>query len=388
MVIVIIKTFDKSNEKGWCRMDGVFKQLPALIRASLEGDKRTVELSALSIIRKIKKENPLLASELAELISTYNAGAPLTRSMGVEPPPVDKESFMSLVNITDTSTLDETVILDNQIEESVQRFLKERELITKLVASGIKPPNSILLFGPPGVGKTLLSKYIAHCLSLPLITLDLSSAISSYLGKTGQNIKKVLDYGKSNPSVLLLDEFDAVAKRRDDPSDLGELKRIVNVLLKELEEWPIQSIVIGATNHPEFLDKAIWRRFDLKIEIPFPGEEQRFKLWKLNLKKEIVDIDDSIIKAIAKAVEQVSPSDIKQICDDVLRQVIVENADPVKLLIKKIKEFYDGDNSSFNKIMSIALKETYGVKISQAKIANLLGISASTVNHHLKSNQK
>jgi SpoVK/Ycf46/Vps4 family AAA+-type ATPase len=366
-------------------MDGVFKQLPALIRASLEGDKRTVELSTLSIIRKIKKENPHLSTELAEIIATYNAGAPLTRSMGIEPPPVDKESFMSLVNISDYSTFDESVILEDQIEKSVQRFLKERELMTKLISNGIKPPNSILFYGPPGVGKTLLSKYIAYCLSLPLITLDLSSAISSYLGKTGQNLKKVLDYGKSNPSVLLLDEFDAVAKRRDDPSDLGELKRIVNVLLKELEEWPAHSIIIGATNHPEFLDKAIWRRFDIKIEIPFPGEEQRYKLWKQNLNKEIVEIKDPILRAIAKAVKQVSPSDIKQICDHVLRQVIVENSDPVKLLIKRLKEIHDGESSSFNKVMAIALKENYGTKLSQAKIADLLGISASTVNHHLKS---
>ncbi|MBG9541429.1 ATPase AAA [Cytobacillus firmus] len=369
-------------------MDGVFKQLPALIRASFEGDKRTVELSALSIIRRIKKENPHLSSELAEIIATYNAGAPLTRSMGIEPPPVDKESFMSLVNISDSSTFDETVILDDQTEKSIKRFLKERELITKLIASGVKPPNSVLFFGPPGVGKTLISKYIAHCLSLPLITLDLSSAISSYLGKTGQNLKKVLDYGKNSPSVLLLDEFDAVAKRRDDPSDLGELKRIVNVLLKELEEWPAHSIVIGATNHPEFLDKAIWRRFDMKVEIAFPSEEQRFELWKLNLNKDIVKIENQMIRAIAKAVEQVSPSDIKQICEYVLRQVIVEDSDPVKLLITKIKEIYDGDSSSFNKIMSIALKENYGSKLSQAKIAGLLGISASTVNHHLKSTEK
>ncbi|AHD06133.1 AAA family ATPase [Paenibacillus larvae] len=369
-------------------MNAVLKQLPSLIRASLDGDKRTVELSVLSIIRKIKKENPLLSSELAEIITTYNAGAPLTRSMGIEPPPVDKDSFMSLVKISDYSTFDQTVILNEQIDKSIRRFLKERELMTKLIANGIKPPNSILFYGPPGVGKTLLTKYVAHCLSLPLITLDLSSAISSYLGKTGQNLKKILDYGKNSPSILLLDEFDAVAKRRDDPSDLGELKRIVNVLLKELEEWPAHSIIVGATNHPEFLDKAIWRRFDLKIEIPFPNEEQRFQLWKFYLNKEIVEIEDSLIRAVAKVIQQISPSDIKQICDHVLRQVIVEESDPIKSLITRLKETHSGDNSSFNKVMTTALKETYGGKLSQAKIATLLGISPSTVNHHLKKSIK
>lgn len=367
---------------------GVYNHLPALIRASLEGDRRTVELSVMSIIRKIKKENPQLSLELAEIIAAHNAGAPLTRSMGMESPPVDKDSFMSLVNISDFSSFDEKVILDEEIEKVVNRFLKERELSTILLANGVKPPNSILFHGAPGVGKTLLSRYIAHNLSLPLITLDLSSAISSYLGKTGQNLKKVLEYGKTNPSVLLLDEFDAVAKRRDDPSDLGELKRIVNVLLKELEEWPNHSIIIGATNHPEFLDKAIWRRFDLKIEIPFPNEKQRFKLWKMHLNNDLVDVKEAVLIAVAKAVEKISPSDIKQVSDYVLRQVIVEQSNPIPVLISKLKEINEGNSADFNKQMIIALKENGGEKFSQAKIADILGISASTVNHHMKSIQK
>ncbi|KXG45085.1 AAA family ATPase [Tepidibacillus infernus] len=369
-------------------MNAVYKQLPSLIRASLEGDIRTVEMSALSIIRKIKEDDPKLSMELAEIISTYSAGAPLTRSIGITPPPVDNESFMSLVNVNDSTTFDEIVVLDNHVERLIKQFLAERKQISKLIANDLKPPNSILFYGPPGVGKTLLSKFIAHSLSLPLITLDLSSAISSYLGKTGQNLKKVLDYGKNNPSVLLLDEFDAVAKRRDDPTDLGELKRIVNVLLKELEEWPTHSIIIGATNHHEFLDKAIWRRFDLKIEIPLPGEEQRFKLWKLNMNKGTIEIQDIIIKAIAKAFNHVSPSDIKQISQYVLRQTIINGSDPIKVLIEKLREVNNDDRSNFNKILIFALKEIYEGKISQAKIANLLGISVSTVNHHLKSSIK
>lgn len=365
----------------------LYNQLPALIRASLEGDKRTVELAANSIMRKLKKENPRVGEEIADIIVNYNAGAPMTRSLGVNSPPIDKDSFNSLVNISDHTLFDEEIILDSNIEERVYRFFKERELAKKLLVNGIKPPNSLLLHGAPGVGKTMLSKYIASKLSLPLITLDLSSSISSYLGKTGQNLKKVLDYGKENPSVLFLDEFDAVAKRRDDPTDLGELKRIVNVLLKELEEWPDHSIIIGATNHPEFLDSAIWRRFDLKIEIPLPNEDQRFKLWSSNFNNDLVEISDSIIKSISRAFDKISPSDIHQISEKVLRRVIVDNVNPVETLIKELKEFYDGDKGSFNKQLILALKES-NKKLSQAKIAEIMGISPSTVNHHLNSNKR
>lgn len=365
----------------------LYNQLPALIRASLEGDKRTVELAATNIMRKLKKENPRIGEEIADIIVNYNAGAPMTRSLGVDSPPVDKDSFNSLVSISEPTMFDEEIILDSNIEEGIQRFFKERELSKKLLINGIKPPNSLLLHGAPGVGKTMLSKYIASKLSLPLITLDLSSSISSYLGKTGQNLKKVLDYGKDNPSVLFLDEFDAVAKRRDDPTDLGELKRIVNVLLKELEEWPNHSIIIGATNHPEFLDSAIWRRFDLKIEIPLPKEDQRYKLWSSNFNNEIVQISEPIIKAISMAVDKISPSDINQISEKVLRRVIVDDVNPVETLIKELKDFYDGDMGNFNKQMILVLKES-NKKLSQAKIAEIMGISPSTVNHHLNSNKK
>ncbi|MBD8026462.1 AAA family ATPase [Ureibacillus sp. Re31] len=336
-------------------------------------------------MRKIKKESPNISEELAEIIANYNAGASLTRSLGVNSPPIDKDSFNSLVNIQDPALFDETIILDNEVEEIIKRFFKEREMAPKLLSNGIKPPNSLLLYGPPGVGKTMLAKYVSANLTLPLITLDLSSAISSYLGKTGQNLKKVLDYGKESPSVLLLDEFDAVAKRRDDPTDLGELKRIVNVLLKELEEWPNHSIIIAATNHPEFLDSAIWRRFDLKIEMPFPSEEQRYKLWNMRFNNEIVAIQESVLRGVAKSVEKVTPSDIKQISDKVLRQIIIDEIEPVSALINNLKDFVSGDHKgNFNKQMALALKQINN-KISQAKIADILGISTSTVNHHLKS---
>jgi len=362
----------------------LYNQLPALIRASLNGDKRTVELAANSILRKLKKENPKIGEEIADIIANYNAGAPVTRSMGVNAPPLDKDSFNSLVNITDYTLFDKEIILDSEVENKVQRFLKERELANKLIVNGIKPPNSLILSGSPGVGKTLLSNYIAAKLCLPLVTIDLSASISSYLGKTGQNLKKVLDYGKENPAVLFLDEFDAIAKRRDDPTDLGELKRIVNVLLKELEEWPNHSVIIGATNHPEFLDRAIWRRFDLKIEIPLPNENQRFELWSSKFNNDFSKVSESFLQAISVAIEEISPSDINQIGEKVLRQIIVDNVNPIKTIIQELKEFYKGDRAGFNKHMILALKDS-DKTLSQAKIAKILGISPSTVNHHLSS---
>ncbi|MFP3718561.1 AAA family ATPase [Bacillus safensis] len=366
-------------------MDNILKNIPGLIRASLDGDKRSVELTAISLIRKIKKEHPKISQEIAEIITTYSAGASLTRSMGVTPPPADNDSFLSLVKVEEIKDLSDKLILEQETDEMIQRFVRERAVSQKLLSMGIKPPNSIILYGQPGVGKTLISKYLAKELMLPLITLDLSATISSYLGKTGQNLKKVLEYAKMSPCILLLDEFDAVAKRRDDPSDLGELKRIVNVLLKELEEWPSNSVLVAATNFPDYLDKAIWRRFDLKIEVPLPGSESRKRLWKEFLNESNTpSLTPDLLDLISTTVNQISPSDIKQICEKVVRRTVVDNGDPNLCLIQELRRRFDGNAGEFNKVMSQKLKEIYGRKISQAKIAELLGISTSTVNHHLK----
>ncbi|MBU9710506.1 ATP-binding protein [Evansella tamaricis] len=367
----------------------VLNAIPGLIRDSLLGDKRSVELAAHMIIRKIKKNYPNISNEIAEILTTYSAGAPLTRSMGVTPPPTDNESFLSLAKVEKIDSYDENLILDNDIFEVIRRFTRERENAKKLISMGISPPNSILLYGPPGVGKTMIAKYLSHGLGKPLITLDLSATISSYLGKTGQNLKRVLDYAKSSQSILLLDEFDAVAKKRDDPSDLGELKRIVNVLLKELEDWPAQSIIIAATNFPDYLDKAIWRRFDIKLEVPLPNNTVRQQLWDVYLNKESfsIKIDNKIIELINEFVNDISPSDIKQICEKILRQVVIDESDPNIVLIKEVKDRFQGKNGEFNKLLAKQLKQIYGTKITQSNIARILGISTSTVNHHLKSDK-
>ena len=107
-------------------------------------------------------------------------------------------------------------------------------------------------------------------LEVPLYTLDLATVMNSFLGKTGQNIRMVLNHAMSTRSVLLLDEFDAIAKRRDDDADIGELKRLVNVLLQAVDNWTGESLLVAATNHPDLLDPAVWRRFDLALTIATP----------------------------------------------------------------------------------------------------------------------
>jgi SpoVK/Ycf46/Vps4 family AAA+-type ATPase len=121
------------------------------------------------------------------------------------------------------------------------------------------------------VGKTLAATWLAQQLGKPLLILDLGTVMSRYLGATGANLKRAFGFALRKDGILLLDELDALAKRRDDSADVGELKRLVTVLLQELDDWPAGRLLIGATNHPQLLDNAVWRRFEARIDFPRPG---------------------------------------------------------------------------------------------------------------------
>jgi SpoVK/Ycf46/Vps4 family AAA+-type ATPase len=135
---------------------------------------------------------------------------------------------------------------------------------------GLSPTRSAIFVGPPGVGKTLTARWLASQLGVPLYVLDLSAVMSSLLGRSGSNLRSALDFAKRSPCVLLLDEIDAIAKRRSDDADIGELKRLVTVILQEVDEWPATSLLLAATNHAELIDPALWRRFDLVINFKAP----------------------------------------------------------------------------------------------------------------------
>lgn len=360
--------------------------LPKLIRASLSGDLKSVELFSLTLVRLLKKDYPEISQEIARALSFSDVGAPVTRSVGIEPPPSDRDNFMMLAQLKEPPIERPKIVLKDQVSQVIQRFILEREKGEQLLAVGVRPPASILLYGPPGVGKTLLADYLSYQLALPLVTLDLASTISSYLGKTGQNLKKVIDYAKKQPSILLLDEFDAVAKRRDDPTDLGELKRIVNVLLKELEDWPTHSVVLAATNHAEMLDKAIWRRFDRTIEIGLPDRASRETILVNNFPSDVVIINGKLLKILAEVTEGLSASDLVQVSERVLRQIVIDGDEPIKYIIAELKNYHQ--DGRFNQLFARSAKDILGKSITQAEIAKLLGISPSTVNHHLKTKKQ
>lgn len=355
--------------------------IPKIIRASLDHDDRALRLLSVNLMRRIKSSNPEIASEIGKALDLNSIGASAKRGVGISASPIDKENKFDLLDIEEPFSI-KRPIFKNDTNKFIDDFIKEREKINELLDEGLFPTSSIILSGPPGVGKTYLARYLAGELNIKFATLNLAAAVSSYLGKTGQNLKSVLDFAKKEPTILLLDEFDSIAKKRDDNSELGELKRIVNVLLKELEDWPYHSVVIAATNYPELLDKAIWRRFDVSLRIELPNKEQRLEIIQRSLSHKVNEISLDIMYTLCEITEGMSPDDICKIIERSRKNNILNEESLIQSIFKTIIEFNGNSNININKKICIELKNN--TKLSIAKIADIIGKSKSTVQYYLK----
>ena len=232
--------------------------------------------------------------------------------------PVDSESRFPLLERA--SPLGHPVILSSTAWEVIHEFVSVAKSHAILEAEGVNSPLSLMLYGPPGCGKTLLANHIAQDLDLEMFTARLDGLISSYLGSTSKNIRALFQFASERPCVLFLDEFDAIAKLRGDTLELGELKRVVNSFLQNLDGLEPHTVIIAATNHQELLDRAVWRRFAYRLELPFPSQNERQQMWSAFLDDLRAPITD--LAVLADLSDGLSGSDIREAALRLRRQEI------------------------------------------------------------------
>ncbi|WP_254024632.1 AAA family ATPase [Mesorhizobium ventifaucium] len=167
----------------------------------------------------------------------------------------------------------DSLILTLPADRLTRQLVEEHHRADLLRAQGMQPRHRVLLSGPPGNGKTSLAEAIAEAVAVPLLTVRYDALVGAYLGETNARLARLFDYVRATPCVLFFDEFDAVGKERGDIHETGEIKRVVSFLLMQLDQLPSYVVVVAATNHAELLDRAVWRRFQLRIDMPQPSRE-------------------------------------------------------------------------------------------------------------------
>lgn len=197
--------------------------------------------------------------------------------------PVDSESLLYTLDEERPALSDIHLTLPEPTALRIDEFVCTVKAADKLAAAGIRHPARLLLYGPPGCGKTETSRLISGRLGLPLLTVRCDTLVSSLLGQTSRNLRKVFDHAQNRPCILFLDEFDALAKARSDEREVGELQRVVIALLQNIDAMSPESILLAATNHNELLDRAVWRRFAWHIPLGFPDATLRESIWQQKL---------------------------------------------------------------------------------------------------------
>lgn len=357
-------------------MNDIYNKFKFLSRIALSGRQQDIYNYIYEVAKNSK--NSEFTSDLQKILkksySTQNAHLSGRTDL---PLPIDSDSKIPLVQIEEFQKLPHEPVFSESIFEILSRLVVEREKFDLLNNADIEPTKTVLFTGPPGVGKTLAARWLARETERPLIILDLASVMSRFLGNTGANLKMVLDYAKGKDCILLLDELDSIAKRRDDIGEVGELKRLVTVLLQQLDDWSSSNVLISATNHPGLLDPAIWRRFEEHIQFDLP-ESDEIKTFVKDLLKLELPVESEWFDIMPILFQNQSFSDIERTIKNLRKTALLKGLEFKSLL----EDFFDyGESSSDNQKIS-------STKLPKKVLTNMSNLSTQSLMSAMKLNKK
>lgn len=326
------------------------KILRQLMRAGALGDQAAFRLASEAIIEEERqKQHHLLANDLEQILYGGDMHQRSSREQQFAANiPVDKERGLPLLDIRPPKRSIEEMILPDSSNVMIEELLEEHRRAEVLRSYGVKPSGKVIFFGPPGCGKTLAAEIIAFELDRHLAVVRLDALVSSFLGETAANLRKVFDFIAEHQLVVLFDEFDAIGKERSDNSEHGELRRVVNAVLQMMDAYDGKSLLLAATNHESILDVAIWRRFDESIEFPLPGTAQLAAILKLKLRgiRRQFELDDADLMSDFTGK---SGADVERVVRRAVKRMILRNQEFLtarELRNALVREGLDKSNSA------------------------------------------
>jgi SpoVK/Ycf46/Vps4 family AAA+-type ATPase len=236
--------------------------------------------------------------------------------------PRDPDRDTALVELRRPERTREDIVLSDGLTQKLDRIEAEFRARDALARRGLPPKSRLLFIGPPGCGKTLCAEVLANDLGLPVLYARFDGIVSSYLGETAGNLRRVFSYAGAHPCVLFFDEFDALGKSRDDTQEVGELKRVVSSFLQILDSYPRENLVVAATNHEGLLDEALWRRFDEVLYLARPTQSQLVSL--INLRLRGVRKTGIDLAAFAQEMDGFTFADGERVCFEASKAMVLK----------------------------------------------------------------
>lgn len=289
-----------------------------LVRAGTQGDQKMFRSTVEAIAAEERaKRHTLLADRLEE--NLLSIAAPQKASEIVRT--FDGGHGGLLYDLQPKRSL-ESILLAEEVRAAARELVEEQQRQDLLRSYGLEPRHKVLLSGPPGNGKTTLAEALAYELMVPLFVVRYEAVVGSFLGETSGRLKRLFDFARTHHCVLFFDEFDTLGKERGDTHETGEIKRVVSSLLLQIDGLPSHVVVVTATNHAELLDRAVWRRFQLRLTLPAPTLEQRTQ-WFDRFQRRLGVSLGMTPKTLASRLKVTNFSDLEQFCQDIHRRYVL-----------------------------------------------------------------
>lgn len=298
-------------------------QVKTLVNSHYAGDNEQFNTVALQIAAtEARQGHEQFAQELERLVSVAQKKESAKRVVSINEPQGDLRSLLSL-SYPKTRLTD--MVLSESLKLKIDRILLEQRNAERIEHNGLSPRRKLILVGPPGTGKTMTAAALAGELGLPLFQIRLDGLISKYLGETAAKLRLVFEASENTLGVYFFDEFDAVGAERGLSSDVGEARRILNSFLMMLEENNSNSLILAATNHPEILDTALYRRFDDVLTYEMPDKHHVVTI----LKDKLSLYADFNFDSVAANADGLSYAEITKAAEEVIKTALIENRNSI-----------------------------------------------------------